>query len=36
MRYGRGSLALVAAAQQPGKVFRIGINFSRNAGDPEG
>ncbi len=36
MRYGRGSLALAAAAQQRGKVFRIGILFARNAGDPEG
>jgi len=36
MWYGRGSLALAAAAQQRGKVFRIGIIFARNAGDPEG
>ena len=31
-----GSLALAAAAQQRGKVFRIGIIFARNAGDPDG
>jgi hypothetical protein len=36
MRYGRGSLALAAAAQQRGKLFRIGIIFARNAGDLKG
>jgi hypothetical protein len=36
MRYGRGSLTLAAAAQQRGKLFRIGIIFARNAGDLKG
>jgi hypothetical protein len=30
------SLARAVAAQQRSEVFRIGVIFARNAGDPEG